>query len=271
MQIREADAPATTPKNSATIMLLRDKPDGDGIEVFMLQRHAGADFANAFVFPGGLAGDADYAESLEPFCCGLDDRAASEQLGVERGGLGLWVAAIRECFEESGYLLARDFNGALCQPGAPEHAAKFADYRRALATNQIELQAVCEAESLSLMCSNIEYVSFWTTPVVFERRYATRFFVAAVPEGQEGVADGRETVDSIWVCPRDAIDDAREPQLKLHPPTTENLRWLARFDSVADVMTAAERMDKRTIEEVLPVVSRGSDGVRITLPDGRLA
>ncbi len=270
MQIRDEDAQASPAKNSATIMLLRDKASA-GIEVFMLQRHAGADFANAFVFPGGLAGDADYADSLEPFCCGLDDRQASEQMGLERGGLGLWVAAIRECFEESGYLLARDFTGAMCQPGAPEHADRYADYRRALAANEIQLQAVCETESLTLLCSAIEYVSFWTTPVVFERRYATRFFVAAVPEGQHGVADGRETVDSVWVCPRDAIASDREPQLKLHPPTTENLRWLAQFDSVDEAMAAAAAMDKASIEEILPVVSRDDAGMRITLPDGRVA
>ena len=269
MKLREESAPVTEPVQSATIMLLRDKPAGTGTEVFMLQRHGRADFGNAHVFPGGLAADDDYSTRLGPYCYGLDDREASRQLGLEQGGLGLWVAAIRECFEESGYLLARDLSGALCQPAAA--AERFDDYRRALAQNALTLRQVCEAESLTLMCDAIEYVSFWTTPVVFERRYATRFFVAAVPEGQQGVADGAETVDAAWVCPRAAVDPEAQPQLTLHPPTAENLRWLAGFESVAETMAAARALDKAAIREVLPVVTRDGAALRVTLPDGRVA
>lgn len=271
MRLRDASAPATAPVSSATVMLVRDKAQGAGTEVFMLQRHGKADFGHAHVFPGGLAADGDYSHAMEPFCYGLDDREASRQLGLEAGGLGLWVAAIRECFEESGYLLARDLSGALCQPAADPHRVRFDDYRQALAGNALTLLSVCETESLSLMCDAIEYVSFWTTPVVFERRYATRFFVAAVPEGQYGIADGTETIDAIWVCPAAAIDPAVEPRLTLHPPTVENLRWLAGFDSVAETMAAARALDKTQIEEVLPVVSRDDAGMRVILPDGRVA
>ena len=269
MKLRNESAPVAEPMRSATIMLLRDA--AGGVEVFMLKRHGATDFGNAHVFPGGLAATDDYAQALERYCSGLDDREASRQLGLESGGLGLWVAAIRECFEESGYLLARDFSGALCQPAAPPDAARFADYRRALANNMLTLRDVCDAESLTLMCGAIEYVSYWTTPIVFERRYATRFFVAAVPEGQQGVADGREAVDAVWVSPSDAIDPAREPQLTLHPPTRENLRWLAGFESVAEAMQAARAMDKASIREILPEVSRDDAGMRVTLPDGRAA
>ena len=93
------------PVQAATIMLLRDGEQG--VEVFMLQRHTGADFGDAHVFPGGLAADADYADAMEAVCAGLDDAKASRELGLSCGGLALWVAAVRECFEESGYLLAR--------------------------------------------------------------------------------------------------------------------------------------------------------------------
>ncbi|MEM7610288.1 MAG: NUDIX hydrolase [Pseudomonadota bacterium] len=270
MQPESTSAPVSEARDSATIMLLRDKP-GDGIEVFMVQRHSGADFADAFVFPGGLASQPDFERSLEPFCCGLNDREASRQLGIEHGGLGFWVAAIRECFEESGYLLARDFRGELCQPLQARLAQRFADYRRALAAGEITLQEVCETESLTLLCSAIEYVSFWTTPISLKRRYATRFFVAAVPDGQEGVPDGRETVDARWVCPRDAIDLAIEDGLNLHPPTRENLAWLTTFASVDETMAAAHALDKASINEILPVVSRTEAGVSVTLPDGRVS
>lgn len=271
MKLRDAEAPATVPVSSATIMLIRDKTQGPGTEVFMLQRHGKADFGGAHVFPGGLSADADHTADMAPYCFGLDDVEASRQLGLDEGGLGLWVAAIRECFEESGYLMARDITGALCEPADERHRTRFEDYRQALAGNALTLREVCAAESLTLTCDAIEYVSFWTTPVVFERRYATRFFVAAVPEGQVGAADGHETVDATWVCPAAAIDPGAEPRLRLHPPTVENLAWLAGFESVDATMAAARALDKSAIEEVLPVVSRDSAGLRITLPDGRAA
>ena len=40
-----------------------------------------------------------------------DDAAASARLGIDAGGLGYYVAAIRECFEECGVMLALDPNG----------------------------------------------------------------------------------------------------------------------------------------------------------------
>ncbi|MEM7763641.1 MAG: NUDIX hydrolase [Pseudomonadota bacterium] len=266
MTVKSMIAPA---RDSATIMLVRDKPADDGIEVFMLQRHRNADFGGAWVFPGGLAADADFALQLEPYCAGISDAEASNTLNIESGGLALWVAAIRECFEESGYLLARDFSGQLCQPAATDHCDRFEDYRRALADGSLTLLEVCEAESLTLTCDDIAYVSFWTTPEVLPRRYATRFFVAAVPDGQDGVADGRETVRSRWVCPVAAMQSEMQRELKLHPPTVENLRWLSNHTSVEAVMATAEAIDPSTIQEVLPVIRQDGERVRIELPDTR--
>ena len=264
---QETGGTPAQPRASATVMLLQD--GSDGIEVFMLRRHGKADFGDAWVFPGGLAAQSDYDRSLEPFCSGLDDQEASALLGIPEGGLGYWVAAIRECFEESGFLLARDFEGRLCQPGAPEHEARFADYRSALARGELTLREVCAVESLTLNVTALEYVSFWTTPVVMARRYATRFFVAGVPAGQHGVADGRETVDSRWVAPRvvlaapDALAD-----LHLHPPTRVNLQWLAAFDTVEACMQAAQVLDKKTIREIVPVINADGSRRSVSLPDG---
>ena len=257
------------PVPSATVMLLRDHESA--LEVLMLRRHKGADFASAWVFPGGLAAPSDFERSLDPFCSGLDDVHASTQLGVETGGLGLWVAGIRECFEESGFLLARDFEGELCQPGSPEHRARFEDYRVALAQEEITLREVCETENLTLDVGALEYVSFWTTPVPLARRYATRFFVAAVPQGQEGAPDGRETTASRWVTPEaalDAGDQTSDDAMILHPPTRVNLQWLAKFESVGQAMVAARAIDKRDIQEIIPVIDEPKDARSVRLPDG---
>ena len=92
---------------AATVMLVRDHST-HGLEVFMLQRTLQAVFAKGmYVFPGGRVDAVDNGHDLESVCDGLSDVEASALLGMPTGGLGFWVAAIRECFEEAGVLLAR--------------------------------------------------------------------------------------------------------------------------------------------------------------------
>ncbi len=95
-------------------MLVRDIDEG-GIEVFMVRRAVRAAFAaGMYVFPGGRVDDADGGTEVAAFVSGLDDAAASAKLGLPNGGLAYWVAAIRECFEEAGLLLARSIGADAC-------------------------------------------------------------------------------------------------------------------------------------------------------------
>src|ERR1700759_4564049 len=91
--------PAAGPVPAATIMLLRD--GAEGLEVFMVKRHHQIDFvAGALVFPGGKIEKGDSDAALERhFEGGADWTAEMRALGA---------GAIREAFEESGILLARD-------------------------------------------------------------------------------------------------------------------------------------------------------------------
>src|SRR5207244_6354800 len=108
-----------TVRDAATVMLVRDgSDDGDGgdgtggMEVFMLRRNLNSDFVGgAYVFPGGAVDEADRHADLESVCTGRSDDQASAALGVDEGGLAFWVAAVRECFEEAGVLLASNQDG----------------------------------------------------------------------------------------------------------------------------------------------------------------
>lgn len=251
------------PAPSATILLIRDKSSADGIEVFMLQRHSKADFGGAFVFPGGLASESDHLHELEPYCSGYDDAHASAELGLPAGGLSYRVAAIRECFEESGYLLARGAGG---EPFRGGDDAGLSQMRRALDRGDMTMLDFCRQTGLHLACDALHYVSFWTTPEPLPRRYSTRFFVARVPEGQRGVHDGRETVDSRWVCPAEAVGTDLGDALGLHPPTRANLELLAGHRSADEAMAGVRAIDPATIHEILPKVRKSAGGVRILLP-----
>ena len=80
----------------------------------MLRRNLNSDFVGgAYVFPGGAVDEHDRHEDLDPYCLGRTDAEASTRLEIDKGGLAYWVAAVRECFEESGLLLAYDSEGAI--------------------------------------------------------------------------------------------------------------------------------------------------------------
>src|SRR6201984_2068755 len=95
-----------TVRDAATVMLVSDRPD---LHVLMLERTSRAEFGpGATVFPGGAVDTADPSAHAQARVLDLDDATASAEHGLEAGGLGFRVAAVRECFEEAGILLAHD-------------------------------------------------------------------------------------------------------------------------------------------------------------------
>ena len=213
-------------------MVVRDTDPG--IEVFVLRRTLGAAFAaGMFVFPGGRVDEVDGGPALEPYVHGMDDTEASRQLSIDHGGLAYWVAAIRECFEESGLLLARRHDGTLPEPDPTD--------RVAVHRGELSMIELCRKHDLVLDAGALRYVAHWVTPVgETPRRFDTRFFLAAAPHGQHGVHDDAETVDSRWVRPADALRDADQGTLMMMPPTIANITFLDGCATVADAIANAD-------------------------------
>jgi 8-oxo-dGTP pyrophosphatase MutT (NUDIX family) len=252
---------------AATVMLLRDGEHG--LEVFVLQRTQAAAFARGqYVFPGGKVDRADHADELEPVCDGLDDAAASAGMGMDRGGLAWLVAAIRECFEEAGVLLARRREQAdVLRFDSAETEAAFNAARHAVHEGSLALTELCAREGLVLLVDRIHLVDHWVTPVGERRRFDTRFFVAAAPAMQEPLHDDKETIASLWVRPDDALAMARSGELGMMPPTIASMRFLARFPDVASALAAAEAASGPPVR--IPRLVLDADGrVRgVRLPD----
>ena len=227
------------PRPAATVMLVRDR--APGLEVFMLRRSLGAVFvAGAHVFPGGKVDEADRSDpDLDRVCVGLDDGEASRRLGVDRGGLAYWIAAIRECFEEAGVLLARDGGGEHPRFVDPSVVDRFVDHRRSVHRGDRRLVEVCGEEGLVLTADDLQYASHWITPEGGPRRFDTRFFVARAPDDQEPLHDGSETVASRWLRPDVALAEHAQGRFELITPTIHSLMMLAHFDRADDVMAAA--------------------------------
>jgi 8-oxo-dGTP pyrophosphatase MutT (NUDIX family) len=230
-----AEVATTPPRNAATVVMLHDTPGG--LEVFLVRRHGLSDvLGGAYVFPGGKLDDSD--SQLDPQAH-LDQApehlhsALGEPDTHVRTASGLYVAALREAFEESGVLFAHHANtAALADTGL---AAQL--QRDAMPFNQILTQM-----ELRLQTQSILPWSRWITPVtpsVSSKRFDTRFFVAAIPENQVASHDNHETTDSAWLQPRTALEQYRDGQIELAPPQIMSLAHLARHNTVHGVMSAA--------------------------------
>lgn len=257
-------APADVPlRDAATVMLVRD--GRAGLEVFMLRRNLNSDFVGgAYVFPGGAVDDHDRHTDLDPVCEGRNDADASAQLGIERGGLAFWVAAIRECFEEAGVLLARDGDGRTVTFADPEVDARFSVHRRAVDSGERRLVEICQDEGLQLAVDTIYYFSHWITPEGAPRRYDTRFFVTEAPDGQVPLHDDRETIANVWIRPAEALERFAAGEFDLIFPTMRSLEALARFDTADEVLAAAAAIND--VPTILPKIVEDASGYRIILP-----
>ncbi|MBI1943430.1 MAG: MBL fold metallo-hydrolase [Betaproteobacteria bacterium] len=227
------------PRPAATLLLLRQSPAGEPAtpEVFMLQRTRRAAFLpGAYVFPGGALDEDDASERAARRVLGLGEAPASARLGLAAGGLAYWVAAARECFEESGILLAVDAAG---REVAPERAAALEHLRAPLNAGALLFSELLERENLYVPAHEIAYYSHWITAPGRSRRFSTRFFVACAPRGQGGVHDRSETVHSVWVSPREALERDRRRELELIYPTRSTLADLAAFATPRAVLEHA--------------------------------
>lgn len=247
-------------------MVVRDGGHGEApLEVLMVRRSLDAHFVGgAHVFPGGAVDALDASSDAQALCVGLDDAGASRRLGVPSGGLAFWVAAIRECFEEAGILLARR-----TADGAPvemtEGAAdRFCEHRRALNERRATFLEVCRKEGIGPAAGDLRYFAHWITPEGSPRRYDTRFFVACAPAGQTAIHDAGETISSQWVRPADALAAHRAGVMELILPTICNLEAIGRFTTSDALMDAAEAVHE--VPVVLPRLVRGEGGTRVVLP-----
>jgi 8-oxo-dGTP pyrophosphatase MutT (NUDIX family) len=217
---------------AATIVLLRESPRGP--EVFMMKRPAVGDFPDLHVFPGGKLDESDLAPEL---LHGLDASTADRLLGVTAGGLRYWVAAIRECFEECGVLLAyRD--GAPLRWVDEGEVARFNGYRQQLIDGELSLLEVCRREGLRLAADRVCYFSHWITPEPVLRRFDTRFFIAAMPAEQKTIAHHWETADDEWVRPRDALAAGAAGRWRMIHPTLTSLECIADYPDVTSALEA---------------------------------
>ena len=226
-------------RDAATVLLVRDGERG--LEVAMLRRRLESGFVpGAYVFPGGALDAEDRDPRWGDRCDGHDDVSASAVLGTADGGLAYWVAAIRECFEEAGLLLARRADGgALGVDVDPGTAERFARHRAGVDAGRVDLLDVVAEEDLVLPVGDLHYFARWITPEPAPRRYDTRFFVGRAPADQVLRHDGDETIAALWARPADALARFAAGDFELIRPTEHSLEILNDYPDADAVLAAA--------------------------------
>ena len=243
---------------AATVTIVRDARDG--IEVLMMRRNLKSGFVpGMYVFPGGGLDDADLLFKNNGLCNCLDDASASGMLGVAADGLAYWAAAIREAFEESGLLLARNGAGSLVTLTDAEVAARFDAQRRQLNAGELDFAALIAAEGLQLAADQLVYFAHWITPVTAPRRYDTRFFMAEAPPEQEPFHDDHETIAATWISPAGALTLHQRGEFEMRTPTVRTLETFANCNDVASLRRSLDSI-QGNVRPLMPRI--GKDGRR---------
>lgn len=214
---------------AATLIVLRDRPDGPP-DILMVERAATMAFAGgALVFPGGR---------IDP-----GDRALALTMGD--GDLAPRLAAIRETIEEAGIAIGID--------GDVE------SMRRALAGG------APLAELAPVDTSPLVPYARWRPDHVPVRVFDTHFFLARLPDvAPEPRVDATENSRVLWTRAADALAAADRGEATLLFPTRRVLERLAEHGDSDAAFASAARWPVRTIT---PWVEARADGDWICIAD----
>ena len=243
---------AAIPIPSATILLIRDGQQG--LEVFMVVRHHQIDFASgALVFPGGKVD----AQDSEPAWQNFIDADLNDPLTL------LKIAAIRESFEECGVLLARDSTLQIDTLVGAARVTALADERDKLNAKKIQFIELVRTSQLTLASKELVHFAHWITPQMMPKRFDTHFFIAASPPDHDLQHDGYESVDSVWIRPQQALDEAAAGDRTIIFPTLRNLEKLSQYTRVEPALA---QIAKETIVPVTPWTEDREEGKFLCIP-----
>ncbi len=232
-----------TPRDAATVVLLRSDPTG--MQAYLLRRHRGMPFAGGMVaFPGGGVDPRD-SDGVTTWA-GPPVAAFAERLGSDEAlARALVCAAVRETFEESGVLLAGPTADTVVDDTAGDD---WESDRQALVDRSLAFTDFLDRRELVLRADLLAPWAHWITPEFEPRRYDTRFFVAMLPAGQR-TRDVSGEADAVrWMRPAHATAAVDAGTIRMLPPTYVTLSQLADHGTPVEALAAAADRPIRTIQ-----------------------
>ena len=261
------------PKDAATVILLRKsrEPEKGNFEVLLVLRNRKSRFVpGSYVFPGGCLDEEDAAPEMEHFFTGMDRKKAQAlfpDMSSPDKAPGIWVAGIRETFEEVGLLMAYQRDNILVSIDSDHLLEKFHSYRQRLQKREISLKTILLNEGLTLATDRLHYFSHWITPELLPLRYDVRFFLAEAPSNQTAIHDGTELTNHVWITPQQALKRFKHNRLDMVVPTLVTIEELAGYKTIDD---AIESTGRKEIRPILTVMVEESQGIVEYMTDGRV-
>lgn len=226
-------ATAAPTKDAATIAVVRD--GDEGLEAFLMRRNSGMAFApGMYVFPGGGVQEDDD----EPLTwVGPPPEVWAERFScTPELARRLVVAAVRETFEETGVLLAGPDADSIVDDTTDMDQA-----RDDLEEKRYSFAHFLAERGLVLRTDLLGAWAHWITPAFEPRRYDTRFFVAALPKGQQIDSVSLEADHSLWAPLSTVLKHVDAGDAAMLPPTAVTCRELAPLSADSVLPASAER------------------------------
>ncbi|MEN8243335.1 MAG: NUDIX hydrolase [Thermodesulfobacteriota bacterium] len=266
--IKNEHTPPVAPLDASTVMLMRETPSSNPFELLLMRRHARQSFmGKAFVYPGGQLDDADCDPELIDFTDGMTAETAKLRLSEpdlpNKKAIGLFFAAVRETFEESGVLLAGSASGEDIDFTDQKIRQRFAKYRTMIHRQEMTLADLARQENLVFRLNDLRPYARWLTPEVEQKRFNTRFFLAAMPLGQNPVHDSAEMTETLWIEPGKALSKQQAGDMLLMPPTLKTLEEMACQSSVVELLSYTS---SAAIQTIMPQVAAEGESIIIKLP-----
>ncbi|KAI9742896.1 MAG: hypothetical protein M1818_003625 [Claussenomyces sp. TS43310] len=250
---------------SASILLISPRN-----EILLLHRvRTSSSFPSAHVFPGG---------NLSAWQDGAIPDAGDAERHVD--GPAYRLGAIRECFEESGILLAlrRDGNGTLLEVSEAERERA----REAIHAGRLRFSDWVQSQGGTVDSDGLIPFTRWITPTNLPKRFTTQMYIYFLPLAElpssppnlsfsltkEAVIPtptpdgGIEHTAAVFAPLQTWLDQASRNEIILFPPQFYLMYLLASFlqvpQSSTPLSTEVLRRQRETIVELLKTDGDGS-------------
>lgn len=220
---------------ASTVMLLREADDHP-FDVYMVRRaKTMAHTPGVCAFPGGSVRSDD--DDFDVPYLGLPMSEWARIMGTdEMIAHRSLLTAVRETFEESRVMLARNADGSPATGGEA-----WEPQRRLVEGHALDFGDLLRSEGLTIDLCAAGFRGVWVTPEYLPRRYAVSFFTVRIPQGQEPVLASTEATVQRWDHPQNYLDRADAGEVGLVAPTRVQLEELAACSSIEEALTHKPR------------------------------